>query len=231
MRALKFCCITLAAALAGGLLARGGAYGEEADQRARASHSASAPVEADEHAAGAGGTQGGSAGGGGPLTWETDLAIWTLVVFVALFLVLRKFAWGPIAAGLDRRERRIAEQIAAAQRSHDEARAMLAEYERKLAKAQDEVRGIIDEARRDAQHTAQEIVEKARADAQTEVARGRREIETATAQALKELAETSANMAVDLAGKIIRTNLGAADHNRLIEEAMASFPKGDPRRN
>ncbi|MEX2119472.1 MAG: F0F1 ATP synthase subunit B [Pirellulales bacterium] len=210
--------------------------------QAAAAAQAEAPAEPDHSAAGdAHGAAGdahdehGHLGMAGvstdPSELKGDLAIYTFVVFLLLLLILWRFAWGPIAAGLDRRERRIAEQIAAAQRSHDEARVMLAEYERKLAKAQDEVRGIIDEARRDAQHTAQEIVEKARADAQTEVARGRREIETATAQALKELAETSANMAVDLAAKIIRTNLGAADHNRLVEEAMASFPKGDPRRN
>src|SRR5687767_84850 len=42
-----------------------------------------------------------------PLEFQTDLAIWTAVVFVVLLLVLSKFAWGPIVAGLEKREQRI----------------------------------------------------------------------------------------------------------------------------
>jgi F-type H+-transporting ATPase subunit b len=162
---------------------------------------------------------------------DPDLAIWTFLVFLVLLAVLWKFAWGPIAAALDLREQKIADNIAAAEQCNEEAKKLLADYEAKLAAARDEVRGILDEARRDAEHAGQEIVAKARADAMTEIERGKHEIETATSQALKELAETSANLAVDLAGRIVSAKLNAADHTRLIEEALASFPKGDHQRN
>jgi len=45
----------------------------------------------------------------------------------------------------------------------------------------------------------------------------------ATDGALKELAERSADMAVDLAGRIVQTKLQPADHARLIEDAMSRF--------
>jgi F-type H+-transporting ATPase subunit b len=166
-----------------------------------------------------------------PLALSADLAIYTFVIFLLLLLVLWKFAWRPISEGLDRREQAIAENIAAAQRSNDEAKKLLAEYELRLNAAQDQVRAILEEARRDAEHTQQEIVAKARADAQAEVQRGRREIETATAQALKQLAETSTTMAIDLAGRIVRTQLSPSDHARLVEEAMTKFRDGAPSRN
>jgi F-type H+-transporting ATPase subunit b len=159
-----------------------------------------------------------------PLEFQTDLAIWTAVVFVVLLLVLSKFAWGPIVAGLEKREARIAEHIAAAEKANADAKLMLAEYERKLASSADEVRAIIDEARRDAEHTQQEILAKARADAQAERDRSLREIETAKDQALKELGERTADLAVDLAGKIVGARLNAGDHQRLIEEALNRFP-------
>src|SRR5262245_19415433 len=73
-----------------------------------------------------------------PLAVDADLAVWTFVVFVVLFLILWKFAWGPIAKALDRREHHIADNIAAAQRAQDDAKGMLAEYERKLAGAADQ---------------------------------------------------------------------------------------------
>jgi len=160
---------------------------------------------------------------GNPSEIQTDLAIYTVVVFLLLLAILYKFAWGPISTGLEKREHRIAEHIAAAERSHAEAKSMLAEYERKLAAAQDEVRAILDEARRDAQHTHEEILAKARAEAAVEAARAKHEVETARDQALKQLVETSANLAVDLAGQILKTKLGPAEHSQLIADAVAKF--------
>jgi F-type H+-transporting ATPase subunit b len=166
-----------------------------------------------------------------PEDFKTDLAIWSFVVFLLLLAILWKFAWGPIMAGLDKREERIAEHIAAAERSHEDAKRMLADYERKLASSADEVRAIIDEARRDAEHTQQEILAKARADAQAERDRALREIETAKDQALKELGERTADLAVELAGKIVGARLNSGDHQRLIEEALNRFPSSKPSPN
>lgn len=166
-----------------------------------------------------------------PEDFKTDLAIWSFVVFLLLLAILWRFAWGPIVAGLDKREERIAEHIAAAERSHEDAKRMLADYERKLASSADEVRAIIDEARRDAEHTQQEILAKARADAQAERDRSLREIETAKDQALKELGERTADLAVELAGKIVGARLNSGDHQRLIEEALNRFPSSKPSPN
>jgi len=158
-----------------------------------------------------------------PSEFKSDLAIYSFVIFLLLLAILNKFAWGPISTGLEKREHRIAEHIAAAERSHEEAKAMLAEYERKLAAAHDEVRAILDEARRDAEHTHREILEKAKAEAAAEAARAKHDVETARDQALKQLVETSANLAVDLAGQILKTKLSPADHSQLIADAVAKF--------
>src|SRR5258708_15408050 len=94
------------------------------------------------HEAGHGGVHGLGVGLGGvntsPAEFKSDLAIFTFFVFLLLLAILWKFAWGPISAGLEKREHGIAEHIAAAQRSHEEAKRLLAEYERKLASAQDD---------------------------------------------------------------------------------------------
>lgn len=166
-----------------------------------------------------------------PSEIKGDLAIFSFVVFLLLLGILSKFAWGPISRGLEQREHHIAGQIAAAERANQEAKAMLADYERKLASAADEVRAILDEARRDASHTQQEILAQAKADAATEMDRAKREVQTAKDQALRELAETSANLAVELAGKIIRTRLDPHQHAELVGEALARFPNHGPSAN
>ena len=158
-----------------------------------------------------------------PLSVDPDLALFTALVFVLLLAVLWKFAWGPICEALDARERRISENIAAAERAGEDARKLIGQYEDKLAGAANEVREILEEARRDADHTRQEIVEEARQAADVERRRALREIDTATTQALKELAEQSANLAVGLAGKIVRAELDAKSHSALIQESMAKF--------
>jgi F-type H+-transporting ATPase subunit b len=166
-----------------------------------------------------------------PAEVRTDLAFWTFVVFLVLLAVLWKFAWGPIAAGLEKREQSIHDHIAAAERSHDEAKALLADYERKLVNASEEVKAMLEEARRDAEGTKQQILAEAKAGAEAERQRALRDVEAATDAALKQIAEQGANLAVDLAGKIVGAKLSAADHDRLISDAVAKFPKMAPSKN
>jgi F-type H+-transporting ATPase subunit b len=162
--------------------------------------------------------------GSDPLSVDPDLAIWTLVVFVVLLFVLKKFAWGPILQALEGRETSIANHIADAERMNQEAKALLAQYEEKLAAAASQVREMMEEARRDAEHTRQTILAEAKSGADAERARSLRDIESATDAALETLAERSAQLAVELAGKILKFKLSSDDHARLIQEALAKFP-------
>lgn len=220
---------------AGGASAPSASAQEHATAEAPAGHAAPA-----EHAEAGHGEHAGEHGGAhgahspvntSPVELDPDLAIATLIVFGILFALLSKFAWKPIAEALDRRERLITEQIAAAERSQQEARRMLTEYEQKLALAQDEVRGILDEARRDAAATGQEIVAKAASEAEAEKNRALRDIDTAKVQAVKELSEQSARLAVSLAGKIVSSELDQNRHSQLISDALARFPAGNGERN
>jgi F-type H+-transporting ATPase subunit b len=158
-------------------------------------------------------------------SWREDLAIWTAVVFLVLLLVLGKFAWGPIAQGLAKREQAIAEQIAQAERNNRQAQELLGQYEQKLADSEQEIRKMIDAARREADEAGREIVAQARQDAQGEHQRALREIEAATSGAIKELADRSATLAVELAGKIVGAELKPGAHAALIAETVAGFPK------
>lgn len=161
-----------------------------------------------------------------PEEFKTDLAVYSFVVFLLLLAILTKFAWKPINQALEEREHKIAEHIAAAERQNQEAKQLLAEYDRKLAAAQDQVRAILDDARKDAEHAQQELLAKARQDAQLEMDRAKREIDTAKGQALKELAERSTDLAIGLADQIVRKELQQVDHAKLVQEAIARLPSG-----
>jgi F-type H+-transporting ATPase subunit b len=159
----------------------------------------------------------------GPSAWKLDLALWTGVVFLCLAAILGKFAWKPITEGLDKRERHVAEQIAQAEAANQQAKESLADYERRLATAGDQVRGILEQGRRHAEQIGQEMIEKARQESQAEHERALRQIEAAADAAVKDLADQSAQMAVRLAGRILRAEIKPRDHATLIDQAVAGF--------
>ena len=180
-----------------------------------------APEHSGDEAAGHGGGHGEI--NTDPLEVKKDLAIWTAVVFLMVMAILWKFAWGPIADGLDKREQRIADEISSAERSNTDARDLLQQYQDKLAASGDEIRQIIEAGKRDAEKIGDGIVEKARAEAEADKRRALEEIDLATAGALKELAERSASLAVDLAGKIVSEKLDKKAHAGLIAKAVSRF--------
>jgi F-type H+-transporting ATPase subunit b len=155
-----------------------------------------------------------------PEEWKYDLAIWTLVVFFLLMLVLGKFAWGPISDGLEKREHSIEHMISDAKRNQDEAKALLANYESKLAAAQEEFRAHIEQGRREGEAVAAKIVADAQATATRERERSVAEIEQAKNVALGEIAAKSVDVAMGLAGKIVRRQITGEDQKSLLREAV-----------
>ena len=158
-----------------------------------------------------------------PAWFQTDLAVWSFAVFLGLLGVLTKFAWKPIMQGLEKREEGIARQIAETKAANEEAKRMLASYERRLAEASEEVRGMLDEARRDAESTKQSIVAEARKAAEDERNRATHEIRLAKDDALSQIAAKAGHLAVEVAGKFLRDKLGAEDQARLVRDSVASL--------
>ncbi|MEO2048222.1 MAG: F0F1 ATP synthase subunit B [Pirellulales bacterium] len=166
-----------------------------------------------------------------PLAVDPDLAIWTVVVFGVLLFVLNKFAWPAISSALDERESRIEGNIAAAASKHEEAKQLLAEHEAKLAEASGQVRELLEEARRDAEHTKAQILEEAKQAATAERERVIREVDRAAEAAVQQLAETSANLAVDLASKVVQTNVTQDQQTQLVRDALAMLAQSGPSDN
>ncbi|MBN1393675.1 MAG: F0F1 ATP synthase subunit B [Pirellulales bacterium] len=180
--------------------------------------------------------RGGEAAGGlNPITlrglnFPGDLTIWTAVVFVVLLLVLWKFAWGPIAEGLDKRERKIADDIAAAENANRKAKELLDEYQQKLDAAGEEVRGVLEQGRKNAEKLGRALIEKAKKDAELEQQRAVERIASAAEEAAKDLADRSAALAVLLAGRIVQEKIDPKQHARLIERTVAGFGKKEEQR-
>ncbi len=155
--------------------------------------------------------------------FKGDLAIWSFVTFLIFLLVLKQMAWGPLGKALAEREAKISGDLAAAESNRLKAEALLRDYETKVAKAQDEVKAILAEARRDAEHTKQEIVATAQREAEALRDRAVGDIERAKDGALTELFDFVANNVTQATEKVLQRSLTGDDQDRLVREALADL--------
>jgi len=153
-----------------------------------------------------------------------DAAIATFVIFLLLMAILTKFAWKPIAHGLEAREKGIEDKIEQARLAAEKATEQLKEYEARLAAATQEAQQIVGEARKTAETAKEKILAEAQALAQREREKAVADITTAKNQALREIAEKSVDTAIGLARNIIRREVRPGDHEQLIQDALKQFP-------
>jgi F-type H+-transporting ATPase subunit b len=156
-----------------------------------------------------------------------DLGIWSIVIFVLLFLGLSKFAWKPMVTGLQKREENIRSSLEQAERTRKEAMQLQSDLDAKTKDAGAEIAKRMEEARREAQGLKDKFLTDAKAEIQAERDRLRREIDTAKDQALTEIWEKSVTLAALMSTKALRRSMTEQDHRRLLDESLAELKEAE----
>ena len=159
------------------------------------------------------------------LSFDPGAAVWTIIVFVALMILLRAVAWKPILKGLQQRETFIRDSLDQAKQDRAAAEAKLAEYTAQIDKGRDEAGAIVEQARRDAEITRVKIKETAQDEAESMLVRAKSEIELARKAAVRDVYEAGAQLATSAAGKIIGREVDAVEHERLIAESIEELSR------
>jgi F-type H+-transporting ATPase subunit b len=154
---------------------------------------------------------------------NVGLMIWTLVIFGLVFLVLWKAVFPRITEALDRRQRAIEDSIDAAERTRQEADALLAEYRERLSDARGQADEIVARARRTAEASEGEILAEARVKREEMMAQTRRDIEQETRRAIQQIRAEVADLTVLATEKVTRKSLDSDDQRRLVEQALAEL--------
>lgn len=162
-------------------------------------------------------------GGGGLLTPSGGLMVWTAVVFGILLFVLRRFAFGPITAAVEARERALEEAIDTARRDREEAARVLEEHRRQLEGARAEAQQIIVEARQMAEKVRADLLAQTHEEQRELLERARHEIQAERDRAIDELRREAVDLAVRGAGKVIEKNLDDATNRALVENFLSSL--------
>ena len=151
------------------------------------------------------------------------LMVWTLIVFGVTLLLLKRYAFPPISAALDRRQKAIEESIDTAERTREEADQLLSEYRERLKEARAQAEEIVQRARASAETHERESKDRGHELITEATKRAEREIEVATKRALDDLRREVADLTVMAAEKVTRKTLTEADQRRLVEEALGEL--------
>ena len=145
------------------------------------------------------------------LTPELGLFFWTLVAFLAVLFILRKFAWGPIISSLGDREKGIAESIATAERVRNEMSQLKAENEKLLAQAREERTTMLREAKETKDKIIGEAKEQAKIEANKIIVDAQQQIQQQKMAALTEVRNEIGSLAISVAEQILRKQLNAVE--------------------
>lgn len=158
-------------------------------------------------------------------------ALWTIIAFVVLLVVLWKWAWKPILAALNARQEHIEKQITDAEQTRKEAERVLAEYRGKLENAASEGRAIIAGHVNKAQQEAKEIIAGARENTEAMGLKAEADIERARNQARSELFDQAGEMVLRLGQEILGRSISDEDNQRFIGEAVARLKQEESKKD
>jgi F-type H+-transporting ATPase subunit b len=164
-------------------------------------------------------------GNGGLLEVNPGLMIWTVITFIVLLFILKRVAWKPILAALDKRENDIKESLAQAEKAKDEAKMILEENQANLAKAEEESKKIIEQSRAYAASLKEELMRESKEQAKKIVDDASSEIQRNKDAAFEELKGQIAEIVVNAAEKIIRESLDAQKSKTVIDKYLNDVAK------
>ena len=148
------------------------------------------------------------------LTPAFGLLIWTLVAFLIVFFILKKFAWPAIVGGLKKREETIAESLATAEKVKAEMAQMKNDNEALLASAREERAKLLKEARETKDKIINESKEQAKMEANKIIVEAQAAINSQKMAALTEVKNQVGKLVLETTEKVLRREFA----NKQVQE-------------
>ncbi len=156
---------------------------------------------------------------------NAGLMVWTLVVFIGLLFILKTFAFKPLFAAVEAREKALEDTISAAKRDREESARLLAEHKAQIDGARGEAQGIIAEGRAVAEKMRSDLIDQTRIQQQDMLQQARRDIEGEKNKAIEQLRREAIDLAIVGAGKVLERNIDSASNRQIVEQFLVSLDK------
>ena len=151
------------------------------------------------------------------------LMIWTIVFFVIVFLILRKYAFGAIQKLIDERREQIRRSIEEADNARDEARRLLEEHRQLIGQARGQAEEILTEARHTRDSMEQRMREETEAERQRRLEETRKEVDAAVQRGLERIRAEVAELTLEATSRIVGEKLDSDRDRALIASAIDSL--------
>jgi len=146
-----------------------------------------------------------------------------LLVFAIAFSILYFKVWPVITKGLDDRNDKILGEIKAAEDARSQAKQALSEYEQSLAQAREQAQQTIAEAKAEAQRLGDEMKAANERELAERMARAKADIESARRAAVADIHANASELAVAVAGRILKREINPSDQAALVSEALGEL--------
>ncbi|HDX9577481.1 F0F1 ATP synthase subunit B [Bacillus cytotoxicus] len=144
--------------------------------------------------------------------------LYTIVVFLILLALLRKYAFGPLMGIMKDREDHISNEIDAAEKNNAETRKLVEEQREMLKQSRIEAQELIERAKKQAEDQKESIVAAAKVEAVSIKESAVQEIQREKEQAIAALQEQVASLSVQIASKVMQKELKEEDQVQLIRD-------------
>lgn len=158
------------------------------------------------------------------LNWEV---LYVIVNLLVLYLLLKKFLFGPVTAMMEKRAQKVQDTIREAENKNAEAQVLREQYEQKLAEAQSQASQIVRQAQERAAREYAAILQQAREDASRVMEQAQKSIEQEREQALREVKGRVSGLVLVAAAKLAQKNLDD-DANQALVDAFVAEAGGEP---
>jgi len=159
------------------------------------------------------------------LTPGFGLIIWTLLAFLIVFFILKKFAWKPILDSMNKREEGIADSLATAEKIKLEMSQMKSENEALLVKAREERAQMLKEAKETKDKIINEAKEQAKVETNKIIADAQSVINQQKMAALTDLKNQVGILVIEVSEKILRRELSNKDEQEKYIKQLAENVK------
>lgn len=146
------------------------------------------------------------------------VVISTAIGFFVVVFVLRKFAWGPVIAMIDARQKAIDEMFTQLEAKQRDANQLFEDYSTKLRNIEHEANDMLQDAVRKGQELATQLRKEAEAQREKILDKAKAEIAREKQLAQDELRKETIELAFNLTEKILRTKLDNEEQKRLVKQ-------------
>ena len=151
------------------------------------------------------------------------LYIWSLVIFLLVLLILKKYAWKPLLDFLDQREKEISDSLAMAESAKADLEKVKEESEKILNEAKNQGKSIVSDSKQKAEDSANKILNDAKTKSDEFVLYAKKKIDVEKKKAIKEIKEEVVGLSLDLASQVLQRNVKDEDNNKFVDSSLKAI--------